>query len=72
MIGQELSIGDTVVFPDGGGSRFGGPYLRAGAIVSMTEQRISIEAYRLDSENKTIKRTSKTPAKVLLWRHKTS
>lgn len=59
-----ISIGDTVVFPDGN-ARYGGLYLRAGVVEKLTEKRVTVKSVKLPDGDKP-KTTAKTGAKLLV------
>lgn len=64
MIGQEINLGDTVMYP-GGNARYGGLKLIVGVVVKMTPKRISLLISNFPFDEKAIKATTKTGKKVL-------
>jgi hypothetical protein len=64
MIGQELLIGDIVIYPDGN-ARYGGLKLTIGVIFKMTEKRVGLATTDLVYNNKPIKTVNKTGKKIL-------
>ena len=64
MIGQELDIGDIVIYPDGN-PRYGGLKFTIGIVTKMTEKRVTLASTDLVYKDKPIKTISKTPVKLL-------
>lgn len=62
-LGQQIFPGDIVLFADGN-ARYGGLYLRAGHVCSMTEKRVKLETARLDGPKAQVKTINKTPKKL--------
>ena len=64
MIGNEISIGDIVLYP-GGNARYGGLKLIVGIVIKKTPKRISLLGGSLTPDGKAFKNTAKTGVKVL-------
>jgi hypothetical protein len=64
MIGNEINVGDFVLFPDGN-PRYGGLKLTLGKVTKMTPKRISLMTTSLVYDDKPCKGTTKSGHKVL-------